>query len=346
MPLYMEFHKAQNLSVQNLKEKAEAASDILRGSSVRYLQLWLNEEAGTVFCLIQGPNRAICEAIHKSIYGIDVEGFTHVKECFQIAHDHEVIEYPNNLSRVRHGYFLAVFNTATRNEQIHTADEFNFRTLSRTIIEARSGICVDVDHSQCVQACFSSALNALDCAVEIQSKLLASHIEKFRIALLPAFMPKDDSQHDLSFCRANQMQSISSDSVLIVASQLQQTLGNLKRLSTHIRVLSAQEEAFLDLLFRIMTNHLQDDRFNVDGLSKYAGISRPQLYRRVHTLTGRSPNSFMRDLRMERALDLLRQRNKNICEIAFEVGYANPSYFARTFAQKYGCTPSVFMSTL
>ena len=345
MPLYMEFHKAQNLSVQSLKEKAEAASDILRGSSVRYLQLWLNEEAGTVFCLIQGPNRAICEAIHKSIYGIDVEGFTHVKECFQIAHDHEVIGYPNNLSRIPNGYFLAVFDTTARKEQSEITHEFNFRSLSRTIIQAHSGIFVDIDRSECIQACFSSALNALECAVEIQASLLASHNEKFRMALLPNFVLKEDGQHDLSFCRASQMQSIAADSVLIVASQLQQTLRNLKRLSTHIRVLSAQEETFLDLLFRIMTNHLQDDRFNVDGLAKYAGISRPQLYRRVHTLTGRSPNSFIRDLRMQRALELLRQRNKNICEIAFEVGYANPSYFARTFALKYGCTPSVFMTT-
>jgi AraC-like DNA-binding protein len=46
---------------------------------------------------------------------------------------------------------------------------------------------------------------------------------------------------------------------------------------------------------------------------------------------------------MSKALSLILDRERNISEIALEVGYNNPSYFAKCFHQKYGCTPSRFL---
>jgi AraC-like DNA-binding protein len=43
---------------------------------------------------------------------------------------------------------------------------------------------------------------------------------------------------------------------------------------------------------------------------------------------------------MENALRLLRDRAGNISQIALEVGYNNPSYFSKCFAEKFGCSPS------
>jgi len=70
------------------------------------------------------------------------------------------------------------------------------------------------------------------------------------------------------------------------------------------------------------------------------GVSRPQLYRKIRALTGRSPVDFIHDLKMNRALSLLKDKQHNITEIAMELGYSNPSYFAKCFQKKFGVTPS------
>ncbi|WP_410267563.1 helix-turn-helix domain-containing protein [Cyclobacterium sp.] len=70
------------------------------------------------------------------------------------------------------------------------------------------------------------------------------------------------------------------------------------------------------------------------------GISKPQLYRKISALTGRSPVSFICDIRLQKALSLLKENKYNISEIALEVGYNNPSYFSKCFNEKYGVNPS------
>jgi AraC-like DNA-binding protein len=325
--------------MQNLKDRAEAASEILRKFSVRYRQLWINEDLGTVFCLIQGPNRAICEAVHKSIYGVAFETVTPVKECLEAGEDSGY----SDPTRTRHGYLLAVFDTSAHGVPGEMSETSVAGRVVRTVIESHDGVLIHSDDHQCRQAYFSPGVNALRCGAEIQSSLLSARFTRFRIAILANLVARDDVEKNLSATRAAHMQSISADSRLIVGSHLYDLALDLNLAGPQVHLLTAQDEIFLDLLFRIIDDNLHDDSFNVDSLSKKAGISRPQLYRKVHALTGRSPNSFIRDLRMEKALTLLRQRHKNICEIAFEVGYTNPSYFARTFSDKYGCTPSEFL---
>jgi AraC-like DNA-binding protein len=107
-------------------------------------------------------------------------------------------------------------------------------------------------------------------------------------------------------------------------------------------VLNTTEETFITKLYAISEERLADENFTVEFLCRDIGISRPQLYRKTISLTGKSPISFIRDLRMHKALSLIKKKEANISEIALEVGYNNPSYFAKCFHDKYGCTPSRF----
>jgi AraC-like DNA-binding protein len=111
-----------------------------------------------------------------------------------------------------------------------------------------------------------------------------------------------------------------------------------------IKSLSGGEEAFLTDLFGIIEAQLADENFNIDSLVRSIGISRPQLYRKIQGLAGKAPNDLIRDLRLDKALSLLKRKSGNISEIAFEVGFSNPSYFAKCFAAKFGCLPSQFIA--
>ena len=72
------------------------------------------------------------------------------------------------------------------------------------------------------------------------------------------------------------------------------------------------------------------------------GMSRMQLHRKLRALTDKSSGEFVRALRLKRAAELLSQHFGNITQVAYEVGFNNPSYFAECFRRQFGELPSEY----
>src|SRR5690606_26936229 len=107
-----------------------------------------------------------------------------------------------------------------------------------------------------------------------------------------------------------------------------------------LRTIKPSEQKFLDSLLDLTESRFSDYTFGVDCLSKEIGVSKTQLYRRITAITGHSPVCFIRNVRLQKALSLLKENKYNISEISLEVGYNNPSYFSKCFQEKYGICPS------
>ena len=60
------------------------------------------------------------------------------------------------------------------------------------------------------------------------------------------------------------------------------------------------------------------------------------------TLVGKSPNIFLREYRLSKALELLEKQQNNISEIAYLTGFSSPAYFSKCFQKKYKILPSNF----
>ncbi len=71
-------------------------------------------------------------------------------------------------------------------------------------------------------------------------------------------------------------------------------------------------------------------------------MSQSTLFRKLDALTNQSPIEFIRTLRLKRAAVLLKERYGNVSEVALEVGFSNPSYFAKMFKQAFSVSPSKF----
>ncbi len=111
-------------------------------------------------------------------------------------------------------------------------------------------------------------------------------------------------------------------------------------------MLNLRYENFLNKLFETFEKKWNEEEFNIDSLVKQFGISRAQLYRKVTDLTGYSPNSFIREIRLKKALKLIETQKGNISEIAFESGFNNPSYFSKCFFKRFGILPSEYASNI
>ena len=96
---------------------------------------------------------------------------------------------------------------------------------------------------------------------------------------------------------------------------------------------------FLDHLRQLVQEQMADSDFGVESLASDMSLSRVQLYRKVKALTGRTPVDIIRLSRLNRAKVLLAQGNKNISEVAYDVGFSSPSYFTKCFKEEYGMLP-------
>ena len=79
--------------------------------------------------------------------------------------------------------------------------------------------------------------------------------------------------------------------------------------------------------------------FSLTRLAAEADMSEFHFSRMFKRTSGKSPSQYFIGLKMERARALLRETRKDVIEIAFQVGYSNPSHFAQVFRRETGLSP-------
>ncbi len=83
---------------------------------------------------------------------------------------------------------------------------------------------------------------------------------------------------------------------------------------------------------------------NIDDLAKSANMSPSSFYRVFKEVTSDSPNQYLKKLRLNKARDLIIQKNVKAYIAALEVGYQSPSHFNREFKRFFGSTPATLKS--
>lgn len=106
----------------------------------------------------------------------------------------------------------------------------------------------------------------------------------------------------------------------------------------------SQEEQFMKNLIELMNEHIDNYDLNIDFLASEMGMSRTVFFNKLKSLTGFSPVEFVREMRIERAADYIRNTSFTVSEISFRVGIEDPRYFSRCFKLKFGMTPSEYRS--
>jgi signal transduction histidine kinase/DNA-binding response OmpR family regulator len=102
------------------------------------------------------------------------------------------------------------------------------------------------------------------------------------------------------------------------------------------------QQKFLQDLKEVIKANLDNDQFGVDELGRKMAMSRSQVHRKLKALTDQSATTFIRNYRLHRAANLLKQDAGNVTEIAFQVGFNSQSYFSSSFHELFHCTPSEY----
>ena len=99
------------------------------------------------------------------------------------------------------------------------------------------------------------------------------------------------------------------------------------------------ENDFLNKITTIIEENLSDERFGVSELANKIGMSRSNLLRKVKKLNGQSVSQFIRKVRLENAMEMLKENDQTVSEISYEVGFGSTSYFIKCFHDQYGYPP-------
>lgn len=102
------------------------------------------------------------------------------------------------------------------------------------------------------------------------------------------------------------------------------------------------DDVFLRKFIARIEEVYADSDYNVEKLSDTLGLSRGHLHRKIKELTGTTPVDFLRNYRLGKAAELLRQKNFSISEVAYRTGFTSPAYFSKCFKAAYGVTPTEF----
>jgi len=99
------------------------------------------------------------------------------------------------------------------------------------------------------------------------------------------------------------------------------------------------ENAFIARFKKVVEEQMGNNNISVEDLAARMGLSRVQLYRKVKALTGNTPIDLLRKARLAQAQKLLQQSSLSVSEIAYQVGFASPSYFSKCYKDEFGIVP-------
>ena len=105
--------------------------------------------------------------------------------------------------------------------------------------------------------------------------------------------------------------------------------------------LNPQDQAFVERATQLVLDNLSNTDFNIDRLCRELAMSRTLCYGKLKTLTGQSPQDFIRLIRLEQAALFLRQ-GQSVLDVSIKAGFVNVKYFSTVFKKQFGVSPSKY----
>ncbi len=99
------------------------------------------------------------------------------------------------------------------------------------------------------------------------------------------------------------------------------------------------DQLFIGKLTDIVLVNLKNENFGVKELAHESGMSLYRINRRLYSINKKTSNQFIREVRLQKALEMLQEGACTASEVAFKVGFGSPTYFTKSFHEFFGYPP-------
>lgn len=213
--------------------------------------------------------------------------------------------------------------------------------------DGEEGLAVAIEHipDLIISDVMMPKMDGIALANKLKEDVRTSHIP---IILLTAKSSKDDKLLGLKAgvdeylgkpFDADELK-IRIENLIEIRRNLQQQFGN--GVAEIASKGPSREEEFFAKAKGVVDDNLDNDQFSVEDLAGELNMSRVQFHRKIKALTDQSTTTFIRNIRLEKAKDLLQTGSYNVTEVAYMVGFSSQSYFTKSFQKNFGKAPSAY----
>jgi len=103
--------------------------------------------------------------------------------------------------------------------------------------------------------------------------------------------------------------------------------------------INSRDADFITKITDKIEQNMDNSEFTVDELVSAVAMSRTIFFKKMKSLTGLAPVEFIRDVRLQRAAQLIVTMQGSIKEVVYMVGMSDPKYFSKCFKKKFGTSP-------
>lgn len=126
--------------------------------------------------------------------------------------------------------------------------------------------------------------------------------------------------------------------------QQQSTEENIERIKA---MATSADNEFIERAIQCLNDHLSDSDYDRDAFARDMGASASTLYNKLRAVTGMNVSGFIRNHRIKVACHLAQEDpNLRVSDIAYQVGFKDPKYFATSFKKEMGVQPSEYFEQL
>ncbi len=363
MPIYMDRHDIPaEITAEHVAEMHQQDLKVEHLYGCKGLTYWCDAGRRQAFCLIEAPDAEAINAMHLHAHGAVphkiIEVDPRVVESFLGRIDDPDRTGDHHLNIIDDPAFRVIMSIETSNF-LHRLEASQYsiftqkfhHSVTNSLEQFKGSIVRQDNHSYLVS--FLSVTNAVLCALKIRSNFnyitpkFDPTIREMHIGI-SAGSPVEDEEiifGQVVGAAKNMCEYV--EAPLVISQEVKTIYENENRNARidrkTIRVLGKADEEFLNRLVSFCGNRFGDDDISVPDFSSELGHSKSRLYRRLKKLTGKSPNRFLREFRLRKALELLHRNSGSISEIAYETGFNNPAYFTKCFSETFGILPSKYL---
>lgn len=262
--------------------------------------------------------------------------------------DNSLKEKENNKKETKNGYkytLLVVEDNAELRDYLKNEIGGDYRVL--TAENGKKGLEVAKESLPdiIVTDVIMPEMNGFDFCKKIKTDISTSHIP---LLMLTAKAKIDDRMEGIELgADAYMVKPFDMRLLRLRLSQLitsRQLIFNkyfslITDIPTSINTTSLDKE-FIERVLNYINENIGNPNLNVELLASELNLSRSQFYRKIKALTNQTANEFLRNIRLQKAKQIIEKGNTNISEVCYKIGFSSPSYFTKCFKNYFGLLPT------
>lgn len=324
----------------------------------RKISYWYDEISRVAFCLFEAPDKESVVQMHKTAHHNVPNQIIEVNKSIIDSFLKQIQRLPDLDKLEMHGAlptFLACDLTAMRLnrnwQELKQRRKEYINSVNQTVGDFGGNIISQVGSFFLVA--FHSGATAISCAIKMHKEFYGTQqVPKGKYQLkigVSGGIPgeKEDGNIKASVRLAKRLCYAAQEKILVtleVKNLFQSENMKVTIKGDRIKSIPPNDAAFITSLLNYMNGNWKNPNLHVNNLEAHLACSKSQVYRKMVSLFGQSPNIFIKEYRLNRATELLRQKKGNISEVAFETGFNSPSYFTKCFQKEFGLKPSEYLA--